>query len=106
MDYYPELVHTINNIENFGLEIGLKYLWQSVPKNSPFNNRETVSILNPSVTFYYFPSANPNNKIYLRYAHFAQLNGDLKLNFPQFQFGFKTFLFAKADKEQDAKDSE
>ncbi|MBK8514731.1 MAG: hypothetical protein IPL55_00145 [Saprospiraceae bacterium] len=95
VDYYPELVHTINNIENFGLEIGLKYLWQSVPKNSPFNNRETVRILNPSLTIYYFPFTNPNNKIYLRYAHFAQLNGDLKLNFPQFQFGFKTFYLQK-----------
>ncbi len=99
VNYFPEIEYTINRLDNFGLEASIKYLWQKSPKNSPYKNRETICIFNPQATIYYYPFSNPNNKIYIRYAHFAQI-GDAKYNYPQFQFGFKTNLFAKKDKSE------
>ena len=99
VNYYPELEYTVSRLDNFGLEASVKYLWQHAAENSPFKNKERICILNPQVTIYYFPFSNPNNKIYVRYAHFAQI-GDGKYNYPQFQFGFKTNLFGKKEKSE------
>ena len=92
VNYYPEIEYIISRLDNFGLETSIKYLRQVAPENSPFKNKESIWIFNPQVTIYYYPFSNPDNKIYVRYAHYAQL-GDAKYNFPQFQFGFKTNLF-------------
>ena len=97
ISYYPELEYTVSRLDNFGLEASIKYLYQHAAKNSPFKNKERICIFNPQVTIYYYPFSNPNNKIYVRYAHYAQI-GDGKYNYPQFQFGFKTNLFGKKDK--------
>lgn len=97
ISYYPELEYTVSRLDNFGLEASIKYLYQHAAKNSPFKNKERICIFNPQVTIYYYPFSNPNNKIYVRYAHYAQI-GDGKYNYPQFQFGFKTNLFGKKEK--------
>ncbi len=97
INYYPEIEYTISRLENFGLEASLRYIYQAVSKNSPFKNQEITRILNPQVVIYYYPFTNPNNRIYVRYAHFAQRK-DAKDNYPQFQFGFKTNLFGNKNK--------
>jgi hypothetical protein len=99
INYYPEIEYIISRLDNFGLETSIKYLRQIAPANSPFKNKESIWIFNPQATIYYYPFSNPENKIYVRYAHFAQV-GDARYNYPQFQFGFKTNLFAKKDKTQ------
>ncbi|MFT3680830.1 MAG: hypothetical protein QM791_11195 [Ferruginibacter sp.] len=96
INYYPELNYQVNRLDNFGLECSVRYLRQEVAKNSPFTNREGIWIFNPQATLYYYPFSNPDNKIYLRYNHFAQI-GNGKYNYPQFQFGFKTNLFSKKE---------
>jgi hypothetical protein len=96
--YYPEFVYKVNKMENFGFEASLRYLVQFTSKNAKIDNDNAVSFLNPQFVLYYYPFSNPESRIYLRYAHFAQLGGSgNNTNYPLFQFGYKTNLFKKKE---------
>jgi hypothetical protein len=96
--YYPEFVYKVNKMENFGFEASLRYLLQFTSKNAKIDNDKAVSFLNPQFVLYYYPFSNPESRIYLRYAHFAQLGGSgNNTNYPLFQFGYKTNLFKKKE---------
>lgn len=94
VNYYPEVAYRVNGMENFGLDVSMKWIRQEYAKSSPFVNREAIWVFNPQVTAYYSPFANKNAKIYVRYANFAEIKAG-KSNFGQFQFGLKTNLFKK-----------
>jgi hypothetical protein len=99
INYFTELEHTISRLDNFGLETSARFIYQWVANSAPFNNKKSIWIFNPQVVIYYYPFSNPNNKIYVRYAHYSQL-GDGRYNYPQFQFGFKTNLFSQKSKSE------
>ena len=56
-----------------------------------FENKSFEIIFNPQIAFYYYPTGNQNNKIYLRFNYFANSKQDAN-NFYQLQFGIKTGL--------------
>jgi hypothetical protein len=92
--YYPEYVYKVNRMSNFGFEASLRCLFQFTSKNNTIENNKPKTFLNPQVVLYYYPFSNPESRIYLRYAHFAELSKkDKNSNYPQIQFGYKTNLF-------------
>jgi uncharacterized protein YwbE len=103
INYIPELEYTINRLDNFGLDCSIRYMNQVVPKNSLFDNKNSIWIFNPQVSIYYYPFSNPSNKIYVKYSHFAQI-GNGSYNYPQFQLGFKTNLFSKKTQQTNVSD--
>ena len=92
INYYPEIEYKINGPENFGMEASVRWISQQVGKSSPFKNINGVWIFNPEMLIYYASPTNPASRIYVKYAHFAEINAG-KYNFGQFQFGYKTTLF-------------
>jgi hypothetical protein len=93
-DYYPEVLYSINRLKNFGMDISLKWLQQRIADREAFSNKRWESIFNPQIAFFFYPSANPTNSIYLRFNYFANRDKNAK-NFYQFQFGWKTGLKIK-----------
>lgn len=96
VNYYPEILYKVNRMENFGMEASIKYIVQVAAKSLNFFNDKPIFIFNPQVTLYYYPFSNPENRIYFKYAHFAEMFTKGKnSNYPQIQFGYKTNLFKK-----------
>jgi hypothetical protein len=90
-DYYPEFTYTVQRLKNFGMDISMKWIFQRIADKEKFENKEWEYIFNPQIAFFYFPTDNPNRKIYLRFNYFANRKKDAN-NFYQLQFGIKSDL--------------
>ncbi len=96
LNYYPEILYKVTRMENFGMEASIRYLVQTPAKNLNFYNDKPSVFFNPQVTLYYYPFSNPDNRIYFKYAHFAEIGAKgNNSNYPILQFGYKTNLFKK-----------
>lgn len=88
-DYAPEISYSISRLKNFGMDISLKWLQQRLADKEAFSNKGWESVFNPQIGFYYYPTAKPTNRLYLRFNYFANTNKNAN-NFYQLQFGWKT----------------
>ncbi len=98
-NYFLELMYKINRMENFGLDVNARYIWQKLSRSFDdvpikITNKGTAHFFNPSFTMYYYPftKGGSDNKIYLRCSYFADLD-DARSNFPQIQIGYKASVF-------------
>jgi hypothetical protein len=90
-DYYPEAVYSIKRLNNFGMDLTVRWMFQFISDKEKFSSLHGKEIFNPQVAFYYYPANNSNSQMYLRFNYFA---GHAKNdnNFYQLQVGYKTSL--------------
>lgn len=94
VNYYPELQYTINGRKNWEFSIFGKVLFQKLTGDAPFANKETNHIISFQPVIYFYPLGNPDNKVYLRFNYFNNID-HREYNFSQFQFGWKTSLLGQ-----------
>lgn len=90
-EYYPELTYSIKRLKNFGTDLSLRYIIQRIADREGFSNKGVELIFNPQVSFFYYPTSNINNTVYLRFNYFANRDKNAR-NFYQLQLGWKTGL--------------
>jgi len=96
-EYYPEIAYKIHKLKNFGMDFSLRWLFQRIADKEPFQNTGWETVFNPKVAFFYYPTTDPNNAIYLRFNYYAGKKKESQ-NFYQLQFGWKTALkFSKKE---------
>jgi len=95
INYYPEIEYSITWLKNWEFNMSGKVLYQYLTHDDPFaNKKEEERILNFQAAISYYPFADPESKIYLRFSYYDNIK-DGSYNFPQFQFGFKTSMFSQ-----------
>lgn len=90
-NYFPEVMYSIKRLKNFGMDLSVKLVWQRLADSAPFGNQDMETIFIPQMAFFYYPSRNSNNRIYLRFNYWDNLSNSQN-NFYQLQFGWKTSL--------------
>jgi hypothetical protein len=95
-NYYPEIAYNIVRLNNFGMDLTLRFLNQFLGGSSKdkFVNNTGIWIFKPQATLYYYPSKDISKKLYLRFNYYANWS-DNHYNFTQFQLGYKTNLSFK-----------
>jgi hypothetical protein len=96
-NYYGEFSYTINRVKNFGMDAGLRMMWQRLSDGTrevEIVNRGFQKIFTTQATLYYYPTGAPTSRMYFRFAYFDNLD-ESKYNFSQFQVGYKTSLKLK-----------
>ncbi|HMO61021.1 MAG TPA: hypothetical protein PKC39_06490 [Ferruginibacter sp.] len=91
-NFYPELIYRITRFENFGMETNIRFNFQKLATNAPFENAGINFIFNPAFSMFYFPHKNEDQRLYLRFSYFNNFK-ESKANFAQFQLGYKMNLF-------------
>jgi hypothetical protein len=90
-EYFIEPVYLVNKVQNFGMELSLKYIFQRIADKEPFANNNWKFVFNPHIAFAYHPGNDPSKEVYVRFNYFAG-HAQIDNNFYQLQFGWKTGL--------------
>lgn len=88
---YLDLTLHSKVVENFGIELSTKHLWQTLNK-SKYYDRTVGKMLGFRGGIYYFPpNGNGNDKIFIRFSNYVVFN-KRELDFSQIQVGFSKAL--------------
>jgi hypothetical protein len=81
-------------LENFGIELGAKYIWQLLNK-SAFYDRMNNNLMEFKGSIYYYPpTGKGSDKIFIRFSNFIALESR-QGDFSQLQIGFSKSLSSK-----------
>jgi|SRR5690554_782531 len=78
-------------IDNFGIDLNAKYMWQKLNDNEYFDSSEEEMLALRGGIYYASPQAKGDDKIFLRFTNYL-VWGDRKKDFSQIQVGFTKSL--------------
>jgi len=78
-------------IDNFGIDLNAKYMWQKLNDNEYFDSSKEEMLALRGGIYYASPKAKGDDKIFLRFTNYL-VWGDRKKDFSQIQIGFTKSL--------------
>lgn len=88
---YWELALHSKLVENFGIELSSKYIWQTLNKSEFYNKSDNSMLAFKGGIYYYPPKGNGSDKIFVRFTNYLVFN-KRELDFSQIQVGFSKAL--------------
>ena len=81
-------------LENFGIELGAKYIWQLLNKSSFYDQINNNLMEFKGSIYYYPPTGKGSDKIFIRFSNYIAFDSR-QSDFSQLQVGFSTSLSSK-----------
>lgn len=88
---YIDLSFKSRIIDNFGIDLSGKYLWQTLNRSEFYEKASNTMFAFRGSIYYYPPNGNGNDKIFLRFTNYI-VNNKRELDFSQIQIGFSKSL--------------
>lgn len=94
---YLDLTFKSKVLENFGIDLSGKYLWQTLNQSKYFEKSSNTMIGFRGSIYYFPPKSKGNDKIFIRFTNYL-VNNKRDLDFSQIQIGFsKSLSFSKKE---------
>lgn len=88
---YFEVALKNKKLNNFGIDLRVRYLFQKLNENSFIQNDEWNRLFSYRATLFYFPNKKEDSKFFLRFINYLNLSNRSQ-DFKQLQFGYQQAL--------------
>ncbi len=88
---YGEIAVKSKKLNNFGIDLKYRYLFQKLNPNKLIENDEWNQLMSFTASVFYFPNKKKDNKFFIRFINYLNLS-DRKQDFSQLQFGYQQAL--------------